>query len=70
MPSALFDQTATQRCAGDVPGNIYIAPGPVLAVFVNGVLQRPTIDYSLFFATITLTRSTELGDSIYALCIL
>lgn len=50
---------------------VYQAPGLVVGVYYNGILQRPGIDYNMSGAgtTINLTFSTELGDNIYALCV-
>jgi hypothetical protein len=53
----------------------YQAPGQVVAAFYNGLLMRPGTgpgtDYTLSGGgtIINLNFSTELGDSIYALCI-
>ena len=56
-------------CTGAVPGTVYVAPGsPVAAVFYNGILLAPSY-YSLSFETITLTFTTESGDTINALCV-
>lgn len=58
------------RCTGAIPGSVFTAPGAtVVAVYYNGNLQRPTIDYTVFFSTITLNFTLEFGDSIYALCV-
>ena len=59
-----------RQCTGAIPGHSYSAPGFIIAVFYNGVLLRPTIDYNLSGPyTINLTFSTELGDNIYVECI-
>jgi hypothetical protein len=59
-------------CAGDYPGTVYTAPGPVVAVSYNGTLQRPGIDYSLSNGNkqINLTFSTTdaEGENISAIC--
>lgn len=34
-------------------------------VFLNGLLQRPTTDYSVSGATITMTSAPETGDALY-----
>lgn len=62
-------------CAGLVPGTVYTAPGPVIAVAYNGVLLPggkafPILSYTLGGETvINLNFSTETEDLIYALCI-
>jgi hypothetical protein len=60
---------SVQRLDGDVPGTVYTAPGPIVAVFYNGALMRPTIDYTLAGNVVTLRFSTEVLDNVYALCI-
>lgn len=60
---------APAACTGAVPGSSYLAPGYVIAVYVNGLLQRPAVDYTSVGAVITLLYTTELGDNVYALCI-
>jgi hypothetical protein len=58
-------------CAGTIPGTAYVAPGSVVAVSYNGVLLRPTIDYTMTGAeNINLTFETGDGDTIYALCVI
>jgi hypothetical protein len=61
----------TMVCNNTVPNTVYQAPGLVVAAYYNGILLRPTIDYTLGGAgtLINLTFSTEPGDNIYALCV-
>jgi hypothetical protein len=54
---------------GAIPGKLYTAPGLIVAVFYNGALMRPTIDYTLAGNVVTLRFSTEVLDNVYALCI-
>lgn len=54
-------------CSGTIPGSIYIAPGQVVGVAYNGILQS-TEYYSLSGNTITLDFATQTGDTVYALC--
>lgn len=56
-------------CSGAVPGSSYTAPGVVVAVFVNGICQRPVTDYAAPAQVITLTYLTEVGDTVHALYI-
>lgn len=57
-------------CTGVVPGTVYMAPGIVVAVTYNGVLQRFGIDYTLSNGNrqINLTFATVDGDNVSALC--
>lgn len=59
-----------QACTGAVPGTVYVAPSRATAAAINGVLQRPLIDYTLSAdgLTITFTVATIAGDKIHALC--
>jgi hypothetical protein len=68
MPSALSSLRYV-RCAGAVPGSVYIAPGPIVAVSYNGQLLRNNVLYTQALGIITLRFTTEPGDQIYALCI-
>jgi hypothetical protein len=68
---------SVQPCSGAVPGTSYTAPGWVLMVLYNGVpllpgLSLPTLSYTLSgaYRVITLNFTTEVDDTIYALCIL
>lgn len=61
-------------CAGTVPGTVYTAPGPVLAVSYNGIFLRanqalPILSYTVVGEAITLNFTTQIGDRIDALCI-
>jgi hypothetical protein len=62
-------------CTGTVPGTAYTAPGTVVMVFYNGVALPagqafPILSYTLTGGTaITLNFTTDVGDQIYALCI-
>lgn len=59
-----------QPCTGAVPGTAYVAPGQVVMVFYNGIALRPTIDYTVAGGNnITLTFSTQTGDTVDSLCI-
>ena len=54
------------------PGTtVFTAAGAVIviAVFYNGVLMRPTTDYTVAGNVITLTFGAEIGDNVYALCV-
>lgn len=58
-------------CAGDSPGNVFVAPLGVVGVLVNGMFQNPA-DYTLsgdLWEIITLNYTTEPGDRVYALCV-
>ena len=68
MPSAL-SRLQYLPCAGTVPGRVYTAPGPIVAVAYNGVFLRAGARYSQTGGIITLNFLTELGDRIYALCV-
>jgi hypothetical protein len=68
MPSVL-SRLQYLPCSGAVPGSVYIAPGPVVAVSYNGELLRNNVLYSQALGIITLRFTTEPGDKIYALCI-
>lgn len=61
---------AYSPCSGAVPGNTYTAPGVIIALFYDGGVQRPGIDYTLSNGgtTANLTFATQQGDDIYALC--
>ena len=57
---------------GVYPGTAYTLPTPppnaqLVGVFYNGVLQRPSINYTILGAVITLGFATQTGDVIYAL---
>ena len=56
--------------SGVIPGNVYTlshVPSIILGFYWNGVFQRPTLDYTLIGAVVTLTSSaTSTGDAVYA----
>jgi len=56
-------------CNGTKPGTVFTASGIVVCVFVNGLLQRPTIDYTVSGTTITFTYTVGGSSNVYALCI-
>jgi hypothetical protein len=64
-------------CAGAVPGTIYTAPGPIVALFYNGVAlpagqALPTLSYTAVGNVATLNFTTQTGapnDRIDALCV-
>jgi hypothetical protein len=62
-------------CTGAVPGTAYTAPGPLVALFYNGValpvgMSLPTLSYTLTGGTqINLNFTTQTGDRIDALCL-
>lgn len=54
---------------GAIPGNIFTLtypPSVVFGFYVNGVLQRPGIDYTAASNVLTLTYTLAPGDSVYA----
>lgn len=63
------------HCTGAIPGTVYTAPGPVIAVTYNGILMvpgqaPPTKSYTLSGNVITLNFSTSVGDrGIDAFCL-
>jgi hypothetical protein len=61
----------TMVCSNIVPGTTFQAPGQVVSVYYNGVLLRPTIDYTISGGgtIVNLTFTIEPGDNIYALCV-
>lgn len=68
-------QLAVKPCTGTVPGTVYTAPGTIVALLYNGVilysnLSAPTLSFTLTGSTVaTLNFTTEMGDLIYALCL-
>lgn len=67
--AAAFNTAMVQEApSGAVPGSIYVASQPIgalLGVYVNGLLQRLTTDYSVSGSTVTLTSATSSGDKVY-----
>ena len=63
------------HCTGAIPGSVYTAPGPVVAVSYNGILMipdlpPPNLSYSVSGNVITLNFSTQAGDrGIDAFCV-
>ena len=61
----------TEQPAGALPGSVFTptyAPGLVLGFFVNGLYQRPGIDYTLTSGVINVTTalaSTEVPYVVY-----
>jgi hypothetical protein len=57
--------------AGAVPGVVFTlsqTPVVVLAVFQNGLFQRPGgLDYTLTGSTVTMNAALSSGDTIYAI---
>jgi hypothetical protein len=59
----------SEQCAGAQPGLIFTTTKPpaiMLGLFWNGVLQRPSADYSIAGNTITTNFEVNFGDSLYA----
>ena len=55
--------------AGALPGTVYTlskTPGLITGVYVNGIFQRPGIDYTAVGAVITLSFATSSTDTVYA----
>ena len=68
--SQLATVFVNEQPAGAVPGTVYTlnyTPALILGVFYNGLLQRPSVDYTTLGAVITLGFSTVIGDVVYAL---
>jgi hypothetical protein len=64
------------QCTGTIPGTVYVAPGPIVGLFYNGILLEsgqapPQLSYTLSVenTTATLNFNTQLRDRIDALCI-
>ena len=56
--------------SGTFPGNTYTlsyAPSLLIALCYNGSVQRRGVDYTLASNTVTLSFTTNLGDSVYAI---
>jgi hypothetical protein len=61
-------------CTGVVPGTVYTASGPVIAVSYNGIFLRagqalPALSYTAAGEVITLNFTTQIGDRIDAICL-
>lgn len=69
MPSALSSSLQYLKCAGDVPGTVYTAPGVVVAVAYNGQLLTRNVRYSESAGVIILKFTTEEGDRVDAFCL-
>ena len=68
--SVLAASFVNEAPAGTFPGNVYTlsyAPALLLAFCYNGQVQRFGIDYTIADAVVTLTFSTSLGDTVYAI---
>lgn len=66
----LLPPFASETPTGAIPGVIYLlahTPNILLGVFLNGLFQRPGIDYTLTANIITLNNTTSIGDTIYAI---
>lgn len=60
-----------QQCAGDVPGTVYTAAGPIIALTYNGLVLPENASTGLTWTrgpsnTATLNFSTQANDLIYA----
>jgi hypothetical protein len=66
---------ADEPCTGAVPGSVYTAPGPIVALFYNGMKLRPGASLPILgFSGVgtnsaTLNFTTETGDWIDAICV-
>jgi hypothetical protein len=68
--SVLAASFMSEKPAGVFPGNTYTlsyVPSLLLAFCYNGQVQRLGFDYTITGAVVTLTFSTSLGDSVYAI---
>lgn len=69
---------AFRPCTGAIPGEVFVAPGRIVALAYNGVLLReglstPNLSYVVTgqdFTTAVLNFNTETEDRIDAICIL
>ena len=55
--------------SGAVPGTVYVlsyTPVLLLGVYVDGVLQRQGVDFTIIGTTITLTSATSGGQNVWA----
>jgi hypothetical protein len=70
LGSVLAASFVNEAPSGAFPGNTYTlsyVPSLLLAFCYNGQVQRSGVDYSVTGAVVTLTFSTSLGDSVYAI---
>jgi hypothetical protein len=63
------------QCDGDIPGETYVSPGPIVALFYNGILlprgaAAPRLSYTASGNTAILNFSTQPLDRIDSLCVL
>lgn len=60
-----------ERPAGVVPGNAYTLTHPpvlLFAILVNGIFQRPALDYTVVGNLVTLnTATTVVTDTVFAI---
>ena len=55
--------------SGSTPSTVYTLtynPGLLIALFVNGIFQRPILDYTVSGKIVTLSKTTQSGDYVYA----
>src|ERR1700691_2537711 len=56
--------------AGSTPGTLFVfsyIPSLLMAVFVNGLFQRPSVDYTVVGTALTFTYTLQSGDNVYAI---
>lgn len=60
---------AAEAPSGAIPGNTFTLSSPpslLIGFYVNGLFQRPGVDYTVSGSVITMTYSTSSGDTVYA----
>src|SRR5215472_5218069 len=72
LRTAWRDRVQYATCIGAIPGMVYTASGPILAVSYNGVLlranqPRPILSYTVRGNLIRLNFTTQIGDEIDAI---
>lgn len=69
LPTLVAGIQMQETPAGTVPGTVYTlskSPTAMLSFYVNGVFQRPSIEYTVSGTTVTLATATASGDTVYA----
>jgi hypothetical protein len=69
IATSISNSLIAEQPSGVVPGSTYIVSntlGAMLGFFINGLLQRPGVDYTVSGNNINLTNPTTSGDSVFS----
>lgn len=69
IAASIVNALVNEQPSGAIPGSVYTLSqtlGCLLGFYVNGLLQRPGIDYTVSGQNVNLTYTTQSVDTVFA----